>query len=63
MGRECGIGMNGSQFPRGNPWMGCIIGSDVTCGACIIDEQRVEDRRFRPVQDMWNSGMWAAYIA
>ena len=52
--------------PTWQPVVGGIIGSDVTCGACIIDEQRVEDQRFRPVQDMWvvgMCGMWAAYIA
>ena len=45
-----GIGI--SAVPTWQPVVGCIIGSDVTCGACIIDEQRVEDQRFRPVQDV-----------
>ncbi len=46
-----GIGI--SAVPTWHPVVGCIIGSDVTCGACIIDEQHVEDQRFRPVQDVW----------
>ena len=47
-----------------HPVVGCIIGSDVTCGACIIGEQRVEDQQFRPVQKVWDvMWMWAAYIA
>ena len=45
------VGM--AAVPTWQPVVGCIIGSDVTCGACIIDEQRVEDQQFRPVQDMW----------
>ena len=42
-----------ASVPTWQPVVGCIIGSNVTCDACIIDEQRVEDQQFRPVQDMW----------
>ena len=45
-----GIGKAG--IPTWQPVVGCIIGSDVTCAACIIDEQHVEDQPFRPVQDV-----------
>ena len=41
-------GRNSHVATRG----GFIIGSDVTCAACIIDEQHVEDQPFRPVQDV-----------
>ena len=45
-----GFGM--AAVPTWQPVVGCIIGSDVTCAACIIDERRVEDQPFRPVQDV-----------
>lgn len=41
-----------AAVPTWQPVVGCIIGSDVICGACIIGEQHVEDQPFRPVQDV-----------
>ena len=62
-GGELGM-MAGRIVRTWQPVVGCIIGSDVMCGACIIDETnvwRIGDAV--PCRTCGIGGMWAAYIA